>query len=52
MKELAAYTGLSVSTVSLVLRGEAKKRSISQATQEKIWRAVKEHNYQPNMSAR
>ncbi|MDR1932355.1 MAG: LacI family transcriptional regulator, partial [Spirochaetales bacterium] len=52
IKELAAFTGLSVSTVSLVLRGEAKKRSISQATQDKIWRAVKEHNYQPNISAR
>jgi DNA-binding LacI/PurR family transcriptional regulator len=52
LKELAAYTGLSVSTVSLVLRGEAKQRGISQGTQDKIWRAVKKYNYHPNISAR
>jgi DNA-binding LacI/PurR family transcriptional regulator len=52
IKELAAFTGLSASTVSLVLRGEAQKRSIPQKTQDKIWRAVKEHNYRPNISAR
>jgi LacI family purine nucleotide synthesis repressor len=52
IKELAADTGLSVSTVSLVLRGEAKERKISQATQDKIWQSVKKHNYRPNISAR
>jgi LacI family purine nucleotide synthesis repressor len=52
LKELAAYTGLSVSTVSLVLRGEAGERSIPQATQDRVWRAVRKYNYQPNISAR
>jgi DNA-binding LacI/PurR family transcriptional regulator len=52
IKELAVHTGLSVSTVSLVLRGEAAERKVSQASQEKIWRVVKELNYRPNLSAR
>ena len=52
IKELAAYVGVSVSTVSLVLRGEAGERKISQATQEKVWRAAQELGYQPNISAR
>ena len=49
IKELAAYVGVSVSTVSLVLRGEAGERKISQATQEKVWRAAQELGYQPNI---
>ena len=52
IKELAAHVGLSVSTVSVVLRGEAEQRKISPTTQEKIWRAAQELGYQPNISAR
>ena len=52
LKELAAHVGLSVSTVSVVLRGEAEQRKISSITQEKIWKAVQQLGYQPNISAR
>lgn len=52
IKELAAHLGVSVSTVSVVLRGEAQQRKISQSTQDKIWQAAHEMGYMPNISAR
>ena len=52
IKVLAEYVGVSPSTVSIVLRGEASERKISQSTQDKIWEAVHELGYQPNISAR
>jgi LacI family transcriptional regulator len=52
IKEIAVQAELSVSTVSVVLRGEAKQRKISTATQEKIWKVAQHLGYQPNISAR
>ena len=52
IKELAAYSGLSPSTVSIVLRGKAEERSIPLRTQEKVWEAAKVLGYQPNIIAR
>ncbi len=52
LKELAAHVGVSPSTVSVVLRGESKERKISKKTQDKIWNAVQELGYQPNIAAR
>ena len=52
IKELAAYTGLSLSTVSIVLRGKAKERNIPLRTQEKVLEAAKVLGYQPNITAR
>lgn len=52
IKELAAYTGLSPSTVSIVLRGKAEERNIPLRTREKVWEAAKTLGYQPNITAR
>ncbi len=52
IKELAAYIGLSPSTVSIVLRGKAEERNIPARTQEKVWEAAKVLGYQPNIIAR
>lgn len=52
IRELAAAAEVSVSTVSIVLRGEAKQRKISQATQTRVWEAARRLGYQPNVSAR
>lgn len=52
IKELASYTGLSPSTVSIVLRGKSQERSIPEKTQDKVWEAVKILGYQPNITAR
>lgn len=52
IKDVARVVGLSVSTVSIVLRGQAKQRKIPQQTEEKILSAARSINYQPNLSAR
>lgn len=52
IKELAAYTGLSPSTVSIVLRGKSEERNIPPRTQKKVWDAAKVLGYQPNIIAR
>lgn len=52
IKELAASLGVSPSTVSIVLRGEAETRKISKETQERIWQAAREQGYQTNLAAR
>ncbi|MGB8452997.1 MAG: LacI family DNA-binding transcriptional regulator [Anaerocolumna sp.] len=52
IKELAAYTGLSPSTISIVLRGKAEERNIPPRTQEKVLEAAKILGYQPNIVAR
>ncbi|WP_037568880.1 LacI family DNA-binding transcriptional regulator [Phaeacidiphilus oryzae] len=49
LAEVAARAGVSASTVSYVISG---KRSISQATQDRVLRAVTELGYHPNASAR
>lgn len=50
--DIARQLGLSRTTVSMVLRGEARKRQISQQTRDRILAAAKELNYAPNLWAR
>ncbi|NLL34566.1 MAG: LacI family transcriptional regulator [Clostridiales bacterium] len=52
IKEIAAVTGYSPSTVSVVLRGKGNERKILQSTQEKILTAARNLGYTPNISAR
>src|SRR5436309_8845505 len=48
---LAAKLGLSRSTVSIVLRGDAERRKISPATVERVLQAARKYNYVPNQIA-
>lgn len=52
IREIAKETGLSVSTVSIVLRGNVPKGRVSEKTQKIIRRAAQKLGYQPNLSAR
>lgn len=52
INEISKLTGFSVSTVSIVLRGDGDKRSISKDTQEKVLSAAKKIGYTVNVSAR
>lgn len=52
LKEIAEYTGFSVTTVSRVLNHSASDVGISIKTQRAILAAAKELNYQPNYAAR
>lgn len=52
IKDVARVAGFSVSTVSIVLRGQAEQRKIPPQTVEKILAAARSINYQPNLSAR
>lgn len=52
IREISEYTGLSPSTVSIVLNGKAKSRNISEKAAKKILDAAKELGYTPNISAR
>ena len=49
MKDVAAASGVSVMTVSKVLRNEGR---ISLATRERILKCIKELDYRPNLNAR
>ncbi|WP_368505170.1 LacI family DNA-binding transcriptional regulator [Alkalihalophilus sp. As8PL] len=49
MRDVAKYSGVSVATVSRVLKGES---NVTQKTKEKVLKAVKELNYVPNTLAR
>lgn len=49
IKDIANYTGLSVTTISLVLNNKANK--IPKRTKDKILKAVDELNYHPNQLA-
>ncbi|MGI6697314.1 MAG: substrate-binding domain-containing protein [Clostridia bacterium] len=52
IRDIAKASGYSISTVSIILRGEAQKRKIPQRTQEKILEVARSLKYQPNLSAR
>jgi DNA-binding LacI/PurR family transcriptional regulator len=52
IKDVAILSGVSVSTVSIILNGKAKDRKISVETQDKIMEAIKALNYRPNVSAK
>ncbi len=52
IKDVARLSGVSVSTVSIILNGQAKARKISEKTQKNVLEAIKELNYNPSVSAR
>lgn len=52
IKDVAQHAGVSVTTVSIVINGQAAERKISEETQNRIWEAIRQLNYQPNLSAR
>lgn len=52
IKDVAKEAGVSVTTVSIVINGKARERSISEATQKRIQEAMQKLGYAPNMSAR
>ena len=49
IKDIANYTGFSVTTISLVLNNKANK--IPQSTKDTIMEAVEKLNYHPNQVA-
>ncbi len=51
LKDVAARTGVSISTVSRVLRGDLS-RPVEARTVERIRSVARELNYQPNLAAR
>ena len=52
IKDIARYAGVAPSTVSRVLSNKPNRVNITEKTKEKIWAAVKEFNYTPNVNAR
>ena len=52
VKDIAERVGVSATTVSIVINGKSAERGITQATQDKIYQAMKDLGYQPNLSAR
>jgi len=52
IKEIAVKTGFSLSTVSIVLSGNAEKRKISDSTKNLIMDTARALGYKPNISAR
>ena len=52
LKEIAQSLGVSPSTVSIVLKGDAERRKVAPATKERVLKAAEELGYQPNLEAR
>ena len=52
MKDVALASGYSLSTVSIVIRGDAEKRHIPKSTQTHIYEVAASLGYMPNVSAR
>ena len=52
LKDIAADTGLSASTVSIVLKGNGDTRKIKPETQQKVLEAAHRLGYKPNIQAR
>lgn len=51
--DVARAAGVSTAVVSLVINGRANgKIKISMATQERVWSAIREQGYVPNLAAR
>ena len=51
-EKLAKKLGLSRATVSIVLRGDAERRKISDKTVQRVLKAARDYNYIPNQAAR
>lgn len=52
IKELAAYVGVSPSTISIVLAGRGDERKISAKTQDRVQKAALKLGYTPSIAAR
>jgi DNA-binding LacI/PurR family transcriptional regulator len=52
LKDVALHAGVGHPTVSTVLSNSAKGKYVSEATRQRVLRAVEELGYQPNQSAR
>lgn len=52
IKDVAKLSGVSPTTVSIIVNGKSEERRISPLTQERVLAAMKELSYQPNLSAR
>lgn len=52
IKDVAKLSGVSVTTVSIIINGKAEERKISDSTCRKVLEAMRELGYQPNLSAR
>ncbi|ALS21216.1 MULTISPECIES: LacI family DNA-binding transcriptional regulator [Paenibacillus] len=52
IREIARLANVSQSTASMVLNGKGEQYRISAVTQQRIWEAARQLNYQPNISAR
>lgn len=51
LKDIAEHVGVSISTVSRVIKND-RSRSVHPDTRKKVWDAVKELGYVPNLNAR
>jgi len=52
LKDVAQLSGVSPTTVSIIVNGKAKQRQLSQKTIDKVNDAIRALNYQPSISAR
>lgn len=52
IKQIAEAVGVSPSTASIVLRGDAVRRKVAAETAERVLQCAKEMGYQPDLSAR
>jgi LacI family transcriptional regulator len=51
LKDVAALANVSISTVSRVIRGD-RSRAVEATTEARIWDAVRDLDYRPNLAAR
>ncbi|RDC54512.1 LacI family transcriptional regulator [Pedobacter chinensis] len=52
IKDIAVKAGVSITTVSFIINGKAKDKSISEAVIKKVEKIIKESGYKPNQIAR
>jgi len=52
IKDIANQAGVSITTVSFIINGKAKEKSISSGVIEKVEKIIKESGYKPNQIAR
>ena len=52
MRDVAQRAGVSLSTVSIILNGNAETRKIPEKTQQKVLKAMEDLHYVPNHYAK
>ncbi|RNL55534.1 LacI family DNA-binding transcriptional regulator [Pedobacter jejuensis] len=52
IKDIAVKANVSITTVSFIINGKAKEKSISEAVIEKVEKIIQESGYKPNQIAR